>query len=151
MKELGGHYLHPISFRVPWISGHVYHSISREFCWSIPTCPGKCLNWSSPGLSVCSSFGHAQLGVLSVCTAQISSVYLGCNLFFVPLVRSFYLEGPNSVSLCSSIHFVILCLPGGSQLVYAHYCTKSFCVCLDWPKVWICVLYYCFHLGYAII
>ena len=36
------------------------------------------------------------------------------------------LEGPNSVSLCSPMHVVLLCLPGGSQLVYAHYCTIYF-------------------------
>ena len=27
---------------------------------------------------------------------------------------------------------------GGSQLLCAHHCTTSFCVCLDWPKVCIC-------------
>ena len=31
---------------------------------------------------------------------------------------------------------------GGSKLLCAHYCTTSFCVCLDWPKVCICAHQY---------
>ena len=68
-------------------------------------------------LSLCSGFSLLFVQrnelALSVCTAQISSVCLGCNLFLCSLMRSFYLEGPNSVSLCSPMHFVYcVCLEG---------------------------------------
>ena len=49
-------------------------------------------------------------------------------------MHRFYLEGPNSVSLCSPLHLVY-CVCRKVPTVCAHYCTTSFCVCLEGP-IW---------------
>ena len=57
--------------------------------------------------------------------------------FLCSLMPSFYIEGPSSNPLCSIIHLSAVSA-GGSQLLWVHYCTTLFCVCLDWPKFCTC-------------
>ena len=48
----------------------------------------------------------------------------------------FYLED-LILFACANSAPCLLCLPR-SQLLCAHHCTLSFCVCLDWPKLCTC-------------
>ena len=52
-------------------------------------------------------------------------------------MHRFYLEGPNSVCLCSVVHLVC-CVCRRVPTPMCSLMHHVFCVCLDWPKVCTC-------------